>query len=169
MEPRYYLLGNDGRPYGPAETSAVRAWIREGRLNQQSLANLAGSPNWQPLGSFAEFAPDFAPPPLQATRMASPPVQLRHTHPLAVTGFVFGLLSLTCCFCCFGEVLSVVAIALSGVAFVEIGREPDRYDGRVLAILGMVLGGLGLVLGLVGTLAGFAGSLVERHNFRPHR
>lgn len=167
METRlYYLLGGDGRPYGPAGAETVRQWLHAGRVNGQSQANLVGTPDWQPLARFTEFADVIAPPSLPAPPFAFVTAPPRRTHPLATAGFICGLLSLTCCACCAGEVLAVLAVVLSTVALVETGRYPERYEGRGLAIAGIVLGGLGLVLGLIGIGAGIAGSLAEGDGVR---
>jgi hypothetical protein len=168
--PRYYLIGSDGRPYGPASADSIRQWLREGRVTGQSPVNVVGTLDWRPLREFAEFAGVTPPPALPAALPAQSTVLIavpRRTHPLAMGGFLCGLLSLTCCACCAGELLAIVGVILSTVALVEIGRQPDRYEGRGLAIAGVVLGALGLVLGLVGAGAGIAASLAD--GGRPHR
>jgi TM2 domain-containing membrane protein YozV len=62
----YKIIGTDGRPYGPASVEEMRRWIAENRVNAQTSVQVEGSPEWKPLGSFAEFAfgLNAAPPPL---------------------------------------------------------------------------------------------------------
>jgi len=162
MESRlYYLLGGDGRPYGPARAETVRQWLCEGRISGASPANVVGTPDWHPLSRFPDFAEVLPPPALPTVPATFVPAIARRSHPLAVAGFICGLVSLSCCACCGGEVLAILALVLSTVGLVEINRQPDRYDGRGLAIAGLVLGGLGLALGLLGAGAGLATSLAN--------
>jgi TM2 domain-containing membrane protein YozV len=61
----YKIIGADGQHYGPVGAEQIRRWIAENRLNAQTLIQSEGSPDWRPLGSFAEFGGDFksaAPP-----------------------------------------------------------------------------------------------------------
>lgn len=51
----YYIIGGDGRTYGPATTEQVQQWIREGRANASTLAQPAGTTEWKPLSAFPEF------------------------------------------------------------------------------------------------------------------
>jgi hypothetical protein len=161
-EPRlYYLLGGDGRPYGPARPETVRQWLRDGRLTAQSQINVVGTPDWEPLVNLPEFAADLAPAPPPVAPPTPVYAAPRHTHPLAVAGFICGLISLTCCACCGGQVFAFTGLVLSILGLVETSRHPDRYEGRALAIAGIVLSGLGMVLGWVGMGAGFAASLAD--------
>ena len=65
----YYLIGADGREYGPVDAETVKNWISRNLANQQSKVRRAGvePPEWKALGEFAEFAgsePQTLPPPL---------------------------------------------------------------------------------------------------------
>ena len=66
----YKILGGDGKEYGPVTAEQIRQWVRENRLNGQSMAQGADSTDWKPLSAFPEFAPLFAasssPPPIPA-------------------------------------------------------------------------------------------------------
>src|SRR5881628_183592 len=63
----YKIIGGDQKQYGPVSADDLRRWIREGRLNGQSFAQLEGSGDWKPLAVFPEFAEALraqaAPPP----------------------------------------------------------------------------------------------------------
>lgn len=58
----YKIIGGDGRTYGPISIEQLRQWIAEGRANAQTLAQVEGSVDWKPLGTFPEFAGTFPPP-----------------------------------------------------------------------------------------------------------
>lgn len=164
--PSYYVLGADGRPYGPASGETVREWLAAGRVHAQTAVNRVGTLDWLPLGQFAEFAGAPAAPPLPVPPRPAPAWVPRRTHPLAVAGFICGLLSVTCCACCGGELLAITALVLSIIGLVEINRQPERYEGHGLAVAGLVLGGLGVVLGLVGLGANIAASFMNGSNPR---
>ncbi len=67
----YKLIGNDGVEYGPASAETIREWIALGRCDASTRAAPAGTAEWQPLGSWPEFAPQFAPRgPLPGDRLA---------------------------------------------------------------------------------------------------
>ena len=40
--PMYILIGADQKEYGPVAVEEIRAWIKEGRANGQTLARLEG-------------------------------------------------------------------------------------------------------------------------------
>jgi hypothetical protein len=62
----YKIIGADGKEYGPATLEQLRAWIAEGRVNNQTRIQVEGSSEWKPLAAFPEFAPTATPPPLTA-------------------------------------------------------------------------------------------------------
>ena len=56
----YFIIGGDGKEYGPITGADVRLWIAEGRLNAQSAARREADASWQTLGALAEFADAFS-------------------------------------------------------------------------------------------------------------
>lgn len=66
----YFIIGGDGKPYGPITEADVRKWFGEGRLNAQTQTRTETETAWRPLVEFPEFADLFstrpsadAPPP----------------------------------------------------------------------------------------------------------
>src|SRR5258708_5265063 len=59
----YKIIGGDGKEYGPVDSAQVQRWIRDNRVNGQTMAQAAGSGDWQPLSSFPEFAAQLVPSP----------------------------------------------------------------------------------------------------------
>ena len=57
----YFIIGGDGKEYGPITEADVRQWVGEGRLAAASLAKGEGDAEFRPLGKFPEFAELFAP------------------------------------------------------------------------------------------------------------
>jgi len=57
----YFIIGGDGKQYGPVTDDDVRKWIAEGRLNALSQAKGEGDAEFRELAQFPEFAAAFAP------------------------------------------------------------------------------------------------------------
>jgi len=68
----YKILGGDGKEYGPVTAEQIKQWIRDNRLNGQSMAQAADSPDWKPLSSFAEFSGELAAVPPAIPAMPAP-------------------------------------------------------------------------------------------------
>jgi GYF domain 2 len=59
----YFIIGGDGRQYGPISEADLRKWIAEGRLNAQSMAKSETDTEFRQLSTFPELADAFGPPP----------------------------------------------------------------------------------------------------------
>ena len=68
----FYIIGGDGKEYGPATADQVRAWLNAGRANLDTKAKALGSEEWRRLGDYVEFAGPAAPPPVLETEGAAP-------------------------------------------------------------------------------------------------
>jgi hypothetical protein len=76
----YFLIGGDGREYGPFTAEQIREWVAQGRANPHSQIRRDGDSAWQALRDVAEFIdvasmppppPGGAPPPLSAETIAA--------------------------------------------------------------------------------------------------
>lgn len=56
----FYIIGGDGKEYGPVGADQLRAWMRENRVTLQTQARRDGAETWAPLGAFPEFSPGAA-------------------------------------------------------------------------------------------------------------
>jgi len=144
----YKIIGVDGREYGPVSAGQLRQWLAEGRVSGQTQTFAPGATGWKPLGALPEFAGQFVPPvpPLMGPLPGASPVGwLPRTNSFATAGLIFGILSVTCCWCCcpFG----IVGLVCSLVGMSQINRHPELYTGRGLAITGLILSAASLVLG----------------------
>lgn len=143
----YKIIGADGKEYGPISADQLRQWIAEGRAIATTHVLPAGAAAWVPLGSLPEFAPAVRPA-LPMYLSTAPP----RNHPLAVTGLILGILSLTMGWCCcsfYGIPFNVPGIIVSLIALNDIRKSPNVYQGRSLAITGLVLCVLSIVLMIV--------------------
>lgn len=72
---------------------------------------------------------------------------MKKSKAIAVSSFIFGLafwiplLNL---------IFGALAIFLGAKALINIKKEPDKYDGKWLALAGIVLGSLPIVLSIIG-------------------
>ena len=46
----YIIIGGDQKEYGPISAEDVCQWVKEGRLNGQSLAKAVSDAEYRPLG-----------------------------------------------------------------------------------------------------------------------
>jgi hypothetical protein len=150
----YKVIGADGKEYGPITAEQVRQWIRERRLNNQSLIQPEGETGWKPLSFFPEFATDMAQasPPATASSGTGP------TNNLAIASLVLGIASWVCC--CNVGVLNVLSIVFGFMALSQIRARPDE-GGKVLAIVGMALASVQLLISIIGISFGLVGTMIE--------
>lgn len=136
----YKIIGADGREYGPVSAEQLRQWIAQGRANAQTRALAEGATEWKFLGTLPEFTGLFQVPPT----IASARPERKHNS-FAIAGIICGALSLLCCF----KILTgTLGIVFSLVALSQINREPERYEGRELAVAGIVLSVLGILISI---------------------
>ena len=159
--PMYFLIGGDGKEYGPKAAVEVREWIAEGRLNAQSQIKPQGETEWVQLGSLLEFAADLNPP--AAARAPLPPLQhpsahqppptyaaaaastARPTNGFAIAGMVLGIISIMTTYPCCGIPFNILGIIFSGVALTQFKANP-KQDGKGMAIAGLICSILSVLL-----------------------
>jgi len=73
----YFIIGGDGKEYGPVTDAELREWIAEDRLNAQSLAKAESDAEFRMLEKFPEFADSFS----KAPAAGIPPVQPQPAAP----------------------------------------------------------------------------------------
>lgn len=151
----YKIKGADQQEYGPATADQVRQWIAQRRANEHTLAQGEGSLEWKPLSAYPEFAdalqqliglalpaPPGYPPP-------TPAVPVRKTNPMAFTGLVLGILSLTVGWlCCCGSPIAFFGIIFSALALHQIKNNP-LAGSRNMALVGLALSILGFFVGVI--------------------
>jgi hypothetical protein len=153
----YKIIGADGNEYGPVSIEVLRQWIAQGRANAQTKVLVEGTSEWKRLEEVPELAQVAADPlatgapgagPAVAPAVISPPEPSPRTNPLALTGVILGVCSLTFCFCCYGLPLNLAGLLCSLVALSQINNDPAREQGKGLATAGLVLSLISLLLGV---------------------
>ena len=155
----YKIIGADGKEYGPVTTEVLRQWVVQGRANAQTRTLAEGATEWKSLGAIPEFVIFFTaqvPPTILSARPA------RKHNSFAVTGMICGALSLLCCF----KILTgVLGIIFSLIALSQINREPERYEGRELAIAGIILSILGILISIALIIFWLTTGVFQFHQF----
>lgn len=67
----HYMIGGDGRQYGPVSVEQIKQWVAEGRATPQTLLRVEGG-EWKPLATFPEFVGVVTSPPPVVTGAAWP-------------------------------------------------------------------------------------------------
>jgi hypothetical protein len=151
----YRIIGADGREYGPISADQLRQWIAENRANAASRVQAEGSTEWKPLGSIPEFSLLFASTSTPSGAPAVFPSSARTSVPanngFAIAGLVLGIFSLTAglCCCCYGMPFNVLGLICSIIALGQINANPNRYQGKGVAIAGLVLCIVSIVITVV--------------------
>lgn len=133
----YKTIGPDGKEHGPYNLQEMRQWIREGRIDGQTLLQGPGSSEWSPASTFPEFGFSAAP----GSHPSPPPPQ----SGLAITSLVLGILSLVC----LGFLAGIPAIICGHKARSRARRAPAQYGGAGMALAGLIMGYVSLVATLV--------------------
>jgi hypothetical protein len=154
----YRIIGTDQKVYGPASPEDVRAWIAEGRVHRNSLAQMENASDWRPLSSFSEFAEalNLQPAPTAPVTPMSP-LPIQQSNSMAVAGLILSSVALVCCGC---APIAILGLVFSCIGLVQANRDPAQ-SGRGLAIAGIIIG----IIALLGTVVSFAfglfGTMVE--------
>jgi hypothetical protein len=114
--------------------------MAQGRVNVQTRVQRLGDSAWLPLSAFPEFSG------LAQLNPPFPSLGPLRTNPLAQTGFIFGICSVTVGFCCcYGTPFNLLGLVFSLVGLAQINAHPQEQQGRGLAITGIVLSSLSLL------------------------
>ena len=173
----YFIIGGDGKEYGPKPDSEVREWIAEGRLNAQSQIRGQSDADWRILGDLPEFAGDLfgATPSAPATPTPSVPVAQQYQQPypqysaqaqsgtngMAITGMICGIVSLPTLCCCYGFPFNILGIIFSIIGLSQIKKSNPRQAGKGMAIAGLICSILSLVLFVVVLALGIAANIFQ--------
>jgi len=124
----YHIIGSDQKEYGPISAAQIRQWFAEGRLHRATATRPANETEWKTLGTLAEFADLFPPPP-----GLTPPKSLATENcGLATWALVCGALGFTC-------LTAPVGLVLGFMAHSRIRQSGGRLTGSGMATTGIVL------------------------------
>ena len=98
---QYYFKTSDDNEYGPIDEGKIRAWLEQGRMNQDSLVRAVDSGEWRPMNNYPELMALLAPSSSVTPPKPTPPPQadVKHYEPhRGVLILTFGILGVACCF-----------------------------------------------------------------------
>ena len=95
----------------------------------------------QPYGWANDTPAQWTPPPPPAIR--GPATQ---QQTLAVASMILGLVGITFGWICGGPFFALFAVVMGIVSLFQIKKDPARYGGKPMALIGLILGGLVLAI-----------------------
>ncbi len=131
----YYVTPAGEKAEAPNDD--LPAAVNAGLVTRETLVWQDGMVQWQPAGQAQPSLFPTAQPsvPAAATELP-PPLANRSTPGLTIASFVCGLVSFTG----LSILTGIPAVILGHMALKLYREEPDRYEGRGLAVAGLVLG-----------------------------
>jgi len=143
LEKIWYFSEDGHDRKGPLTESELRQALSHGRISEQMLLWTAGMNTWMPARMLPHlYLPGTAQPPEPSLHIGAPRMSglAIASLVLSLTGFVLGWC------CCFGLLLSLLAIIFGHMAQSQIRQQPQRWTGAGLAITGFVVGYISLAL-----------------------
>lgn len=150
-EERYFMIGGDGREYGPVTDGQLREWISQRRANRQTRIRREPGREFSPLGDWPEFA-DLLERASQTRTTAPPPLDSGQADQLAAEIIDRGVnLSVSACFSRSWKLytahwgLLTAATALAMIIIFALHLVPAVGNVAAVALGGVFSAGLSLV------------------------
>ena len=80
---------------------------------------------------------------------------------LAAASLICGIISVTLGLICGGPILAIAAIVLGVIALAQIKKDPQRYSGKAMAIIGIIMGALWIIFGILFLIIVVLGNLAR--------
>lgn len=148
----FFIIGADGKEYGPVSVTQIQQWMTGGRANLQTKARHTNETDWQTLGDFPEFGvtpvkpptvePVVVPTVTGPTPTFTPVATLTPTGtlPLASRWLRLGAYLLDSIIGCFFVAPGFVILVMAGVF-----TTPDHPNAALL-VAGFITAGTGALL-----------------------
>jgi prepilin-type processing-associated H-X9-DG protein len=138
----YFIIGGDGKEYGPVTDVDVRQWVTAGRIHAQSLTKSESDAEFRPLSTFPEFADAFAP---RVTGAGTPPplpvASPAKTSGLAITSLILGILGLFTC-----GATALIGLILGIIAMTKVKSSGGKLGGNGIALAGIIVSAIFLFM-----------------------
>jgi len=138
----YWIIGDDGREYGPVPDAEIRNWIADRRVDAETRIRQGKDGPWKCASEHTDFAGL-----LTASLSAPEPRNAPPSPPaagFAIAALICGLLTLPTACCC--PLTGIPGILFAVLALKQIADNPARRGGRGLAMAGLILSLLGIAL-----------------------
>ena len=143
---QYYVLGSDGKRYGPTEVEGLKAWAIEGRVDAQTTLELEDGT--QILASQVPGLLPHAVPPMQV----SAPYRPDDGATELTTAWICGAVGLLVC-----GPIAIIGLVNANKAVIK--GNAGGNAARIFNIVVLVLSGLGILCYGIFMAAAFAGAL----------
>jgi hypothetical protein len=158
----YKIIGGDGNEYGPVTAEQLRQWIAEGRVSDQTKAQIEGSTDWRPLSTFPEFTealgsvrrsvpPQVAPPVPSFPRPMAVPAMTPRPAPAVPNYLIWSILVTIFCSPIFGIVAIVYAVRANSKQ--SAGEIPPAMEAsrkaKMWCWIAFVVGIITIIVGIV--------------------
>ncbi len=144
-DPYLSFCPNDGTPLvrlSPDEAHTILMSAPQTDPAVTVASNLPPAP--QPYGWANDTPAQWTPPPPPAIR--GPATQ---QQTLAVASMILGLVGITFGWICGGPFFALFALVMGIVALFQIKKDPTRYGGKPMALIGVALGAVVLAIYIV--------------------
>jgi len=139
------IIGADGKEYGPIPLDQLRQWMKEGRVNLQTMVLPEGATDWIAAGQLPELAANVPPVPSPMAAYGSQPVLDEAAARAMVNGPAIGLI-VTAALGFFAQI--------AGIVMNLMPKPPQTFPaGSPEAMIQTFSGGIGVVAGVVGIIA----------------
>ena len=92
----FFIIGGDGKEYGPVTVEQIRAWLAAGRANLDTQAKALGTDEWRRVGDYAEFSPAAGVPPVLTGTAPAIDTTLAHPGMRLLAALVDGFIESLC-------------------------------------------------------------------------
>lgn len=92
----FFIIGGDGKEYGPVTVEQIRAWITAGRASLDTQAKALGTDEWRRVGDYAEFSPAASVPPVLTGVASAADTTLAHPGMRLLAALVDGFIESLC-------------------------------------------------------------------------
>src|SRR6478736_767635 len=143
----FFILGADGKEYGPVSVAKIQEWIAGGRANLQTKARPTNESEWRTLGDFSDFSGVATPAPAPVDSASPLPTagEPEDTLELAGRGARLGAVLLDSVISGFFALPGLVILAAAGVF-----TAPEAEPLSPLGLIGVATccGGLFVLLAI---------------------
>ncbi len=143
---------NESNPITSEYQTFCRACNAKLEPNYHSWLLTHPGKTFQDFVNYCEFRDDRSQSPVPASSphqgASARQVAYRPQEPMAIAGFVLGLVSILF----LGFITGILAIIFSALGLQKINREPELFSGKGLAVAGLILGIINVALPLLAVL-----------------
>lgn len=156
---QYYVIGNDGNKYGPADVPTLKGWIAENRLSPDSMLEDFNTGQRIPASQVAGLFDSQGAPTMTAQPGAAPTGNMYENPPQPIQGYyqrpgvgsadaqsdftkalVFSILGMICCPIIFGVL---------GIVYANKAKEKGHPSGQAIFIFSIVAICIGIGVGVL--------------------